>query len=350
MGEPLDRPLASFDELAADIARHQADACAPVARLLRARGVDPAAITRAEQIPAVPTDVFKLTRVAAHPAGDDEVVFRTSGTTVGARGAHPVRDSATYREGALRFGQHLLWPDQPAGLRVLLLMPPPGEAADSSLGFMCADFARHLGGGRWLLRDGAIDLDALRTEVDAAQAAGAPVLLLSTSFALVFLFDALAGATLALPPGSRVMQTGGYKGRTREVPAAELRAQAAATFSVDPRAIVSEYGMTELSSQAYEGSLRAQLGLTGGTPENVLVTPPWMRITPVDPATLAPVLPGEEGIARVVDLANIDSAVAIQTQDRVRAVAGGVTLLGRLPGAPPRGCSLAIEEVLGGGA
>lgn len=344
---PLDRPLASFDELACDIARFQARHCPPVARLLRARGVDPEQLRQASDIPAVPTDVFKLTRVAAHPAAADEVVFRTSGTTVGARGEAPLRTTTTYRAAALRFGKHMLAPDHPAALRVLVLGPPPAQAPDSSLGFMCALFAAAWGGGAWFLRGDQIEVAPLRRAVAEAREQGVPVLLLSTSFALVFLLDALRGEPLLLPPGSRVMQTGGYKGRTREVPAAELRAQAAAAFGLDERAVVSEYGMTELSSQAYEGSLRALLG-PGGPPPGVLVAPRWMRVTPVDPETLAPVAPGQEGIARITDLASIDGAVVLQTQDRVREVDGGFVMLGRLPGATPRGCSIAIDEVLGG--
>jgi hypothetical protein len=67
---------------------------------------------------------------------------------------------------------------------------------------------------------------------------------------------------------------------------------------------------------------------------------------PVDPATLEPVPSGEIGIARIIDLGNVDSAVAIQTQDRVRRVEGGIVLLGRAAGAPARGCSLSIEEFM----
>ena len=345
---PLDQPWSDFDELACALARHQAAHCPPVARLLRARGLDAASLTRADDIPAVPTDVFKLARVATHPPADDTVVFRTSGTTVGARGAHALRTSDTYRLGARLLGERMLVPDRPASLRALLLMPPPAEATDSSLGFMGADFARALAdGGQWFLPAGSLDLDGFTRAVDDARASGAPVLLLATSFALVFLLDALAGRALPLPPGSRVMQTGGTKGRTREVSASELRALVASCFALDPRCVVSEYGMTELGSQAYEGTLRAFLGLPGGTDADVLVTPPWLRLTPVDPVSLEPVAEGAEGIARLVDLANVDSAVAIQTQDRVVAAPGGVRLLGRLPGAPPRGCSLAIEEMLG---
>lgn len=351
--EALRAPISGelFDHLACDLARHQAASCAAVARLFRARKIDASKLETAAEIPAVPTDVFKLTRVATHAPSEDIAVFRTSGTTVGARGTHALRDTATYRAGALNFGERMLVPDRAANLRALLLMPPPEEAQDSSLGFMCADFARTLAdGGRWFLRENSLDVGGLRRSIEAAHLAQAPILLLSTSFALVYLLDALAGASLPLPRGSRVMQTGGYKGRTREVPAAELRAQLASTFALDPRAIVSEYGMTELSSQCYEATLRDLLGLEGGAPEGVLVAPPWMRVTPVDPETLTPLPRGEIGIARIVDLANVDSSVAIQTQDRIQEVPGGFLLLGRLPGATPRGCSLAVEEMMDGSA
>ena len=98
--------------------------------------------------------------------------------------------------------------------------------------------------------------------------------------------------------------------------------------------------MTELSSQLYEATLR------GGEP-GVYVEPPWVRAVPVDPQTLEPVADGQTGIARIVDLMNVDSAVAVLTADRVRRRGSGVELLGRAPGAPPRGCSLALEELLG---
>ncbi|MCS6901375.1 MAG: hypothetical protein RMJ98_17125 [Myxococcales bacterium] len=350
MDAPLDLPLPSFDALACDLARYQAASCPAIARLFRARGVDPATLRLASEIPAVPTEVFKMTRVAAHEPSQDAVVFRTSGTTAGARGNHHLRSTLTYRYGALRMGERMLIPDRPEGLRTLLLMSPTEEAPDSSLGFMAAAFAQAWAdGGQWFLRGGSLDVAGLKQAVAEAREARAPVLLLATSFALVYLLDALAGKALPLPPGSRVMQTGGYKGRSREVPADELRVLAASTLALDPRAVVSEYGMTELCSQAYEGTLRGLLGLDGATQEGVLATPPWMQITPVDPDTLRPVPPGHEGIARITDLANVDSAVVIQTQDRIRQVEGGFVLLGRLSGAPLRGCSLTVEEMLGGG-
>ena len=141
------------------------------------------------------------------------------------------------------------------------------------------------------------------------------------------------------------MQTGGYKGRTREVPADELRSALARTFEIDESSLVSEYGMTELSSQLYEGTLP---GSALESSRGIYVEPPWLRVTPVDPVTLVRVPEGEIGLARFIDLANVDSAVAILTRDLVRRRDGGIELLGRSPGAPPRGCSLAIEALLSG--
>lgn len=138
------------------------------------------------------------------------------------------------------------------------------------------------------------------------------------------------------------MLTGGFKGRSREVPEAELRASLERVFALEPSHVIGEYGMTELSSQLCEPRLVSPVdGPSTYRP------PAWLRVDAADPETLE-VLPRErEGIARIVDLANVDSAVAVQTQDRVRVHANGdVTLLGRLPGATPRGCSLAIEEIV----
>jgi hypothetical protein len=186
-------------------------------------------------------------------------------------------------------------------------------------------------------------VDALRERV-AALSPSATVAILATSFALVHLTDALGGDVLALPPGSRVMQTGGFKGRSREVAAEDLRKGVARAFALDERCIVSEYGMTELSSQLWEATLVDERARPG-----VYAEPPWVRVVPVDPETLAPVPDGSLGIARIEDLANVDSAFALLAQDRVRRVDGGVELLGRAPGAPPRGCSIALDEMLGGG-
>lgn len=322
-----------FDALAVDLARFQARHVPGYARLCAARGVDPERIRSAGEAPAVPTDAFKVATVFAFPADRASVTFRTSGTTVGARGAHPMRVTSTYDAAALAFGRVMLASGLEPPMPVLVLGPSPQEAPDSSLAHMCATFARAWGDGTWFLRDGTLDVEGLRRRV-AALDPRRPAVVLATSLALAHLVD-LATA-VPLPAGSRVMQTGGFKGRKREVDAAELCRSVASLFAVGERQVVSEYGMTELSSQFWERE------------PGVYVEPPWARVVPVHPESLAPVRDGDVGIARIEDLANVDSAFAVLAADRVRRVDGGFALLGRAHGAAPRGCSIAVDEMLGG--
>jgi hypothetical protein len=338
-------PTESFDSLAVDLVRHQAAYVPGYARLCAARGVDVDAIARASDAPAVPTDAFKLARVFAFDVRDAAVTFRTSGTTLGARGEHHYRDVGTYDAAALAFGRAMLARDLGDPPCVLVLGPSDLEVPDSSLAHMCALFARGLGRSdaperTFFVRRGELDVPGLRARI-AELSAGTPAIVLATSFALVHLLDALAGEVLPLPPGSRVMQTGGYKGKSREVDAGELRRGVSRAFAVGERAVVCEYGMTELSSQLWEGTL-----VDDGVGHGVYVEPPWVRVVPVDEGTLAPLPDGRIGIARIEDLANVDSAFAVLASDRVRRVAHGVELLGRAPNTAPRGCSIALDEML----
>ncbi len=336
-----------FDALAVDLGRYQAEHVAGYGRLVKARGVDPAAFASAADLPAVPTDAFKLTRVAAFDEPATKVVFRTSGTTIGARGSHAMRDVSTYDAAAVAFGRHWLARDLHARVPVVVLGPSPEEAPDSSLVHMCASFALAFGteaavDATFVIDDGVIDVSRFDERVAYALADEQPMLVLATSFALVHFLEGMDEIEFPLPAGSRVMQTGGFKGKSREVEPSVLRSEIARVFRVDRRAIVSEYGMTELSSQFYERTL-----FDADAPEGIYAEPPWARVVPVDPETLAPAREGEVGIAKIIDLMNVDSAVAVLTQDRVRRVDGGFELLGRAPGAPPRGCSIAIDEILG---
>jgi hypothetical protein len=202
--------------------------------------------------------------------------------------------------------------------------------------------------GRWLLAPGALDLEALRRGVERAQRLREPVLLLATSFALAWLLDALAGEQVALPPGSLVMQTGGFKGHARSLDDAALADALCGVLQLGRAQLIGEYGMTELSSQLYDGGFAQGFEGQSAEGQSVFVEPPWLRVTPVDPITLLPVADGEVGLARFTDLANVDSSLAILTQDQVRRVPAGIVLLGRRPGASLRGCSLAAEALATG--
>ena len=302
----------SFDALAQELASFQVRHIEPIGRL--PRGV------------ALPTDVFRLRRVAAHPESEDERCFFTSGTTQALAGKHPMRTTTTYRLAALTWARARLFSSLEA--RLVALVPSEQQAPHSSLTFMLARFAEELGGASWHFDGERLDVDGI---VRACRA-GEPLLVAGTSFAFVHLLDEV-DSRLSLPPESRVMHTGGFKGRSRSVEPGELRKRIAQLFDLAESSVIGEYGMTELSSQLYQGA---------GTG---YYAPPWVQVSAVDPETLAPV--AGEGLARIVDLANVDSAVAIQTSDVVRVMDdGAVELLGRAAGATPRGCSLALEHLL----
>lgn len=348
-----------FEELACALARFQAEYSPGYARLVERRG---SRLDCLAAIPAVPVDAFRLTRVCVHPESLDVARFRTSGTTNEVPGVHAFRDLETYRELSCLWGERALFSAWRGPKTVIALASSPGTPPTSSLGFMMRTFMERFDGraltpspegvpfdadsaARWLATSSGIDVEGLRRAAGTARKRNEPFVVLATSFALAGLLEALDGETLATPSRTLVMQTGGFKGRTREVPAERLRAQVARAFRTSEDAVVSEYGMTELSGQLYEGTLPG--GALAG-PRGVYLEPPWLRVVPVAPHTLEPVANGEVGIARFVDLSNVDSAVAVLTQDLVRRTERGIELLGRRKSAPPRGCSLPYEGLVTG--
>jgi hypothetical protein len=323
------------DSLIEELARWQAGRIEAYGRLAR-RGAWP---------PALPTDVFRYRRIAAHPADDDLRVFRSSGTTSSDRSLHAYRDLSLYDLAARAAARHMLFPDVER-IDLLILAPRESEAPDSSLDYMLARFAEWFGSSAtWVWRNGALDLEAMSEVLRDAEQSRTPLALLGTSFAFVHAEDGLGSASFDLPAGSRVMQTGGYKGRSREVDRDELLGAIAARYGVPSPFIINEFGATELSSQMYETTLRESMAGEPGARR--LWAPPWVRATPVDPESLEPLEGDAVGLLRIDDCANLDSVCCIQTADLARREGDGIVVLGRVRGATPRGCSLAADQALG---
>ncbi|MCA9580831.1 MAG: acyl-protein synthetase [Myxococcales bacterium] len=299
------------------------------------------------QPPAMPTDVFRFLRVAQHGPEEDLRRFETSGTTSGARGVHAFRDLDLYDRSARAAARLALFPsDERKDL--LLLVPPEQTLPNSSLSYMVARFVEWFGADcRWAMAPDALDHRAATDCLRRAEREERPLAILGTSFAFVHLDEAMEGA-VQLPPGSFIMQTGGFKGRSREISPTDMVALLGARFGLAPEDIATEYGMTELSSQLYASRWRGYPA-TLKTPAELWV-PPWVRTTIVDPETGRPCPDGTEGILRIDDMANLDSVACIQTSDRAVRVEDRIRLLGRAEGAVPRGCSLAIDQALGGKA
>ena len=328
----------AFDALAMRIHAAQRAANPILRRFWDASRGDPP--TAWHEIPPVPTAAFRDVAIAS---GTPEVVFRTSGTTRGGggRGEHHVLSIALYRTSArANYRRHLI--HGATHLRLLSLIPSPRTVPDSSLstmaGFMAAE--PEVTGAAWAFHpEDGVDIDAVRDLATAAD----PVLVVTTAFALVHLLDGLGGDRVSFPAGSRMMETGGFKGRVAEVDRATLYGRAEHALNIPRSRIVNEYGMTELLSQAFDGVAGAAPPL----PSRVHRFPPWVRTRALDPATLAPLPPGEPGLLAHFDLANAGSVCHILTEDFGQTTRdGGVRVFGRAKGATPRGCSLAAESLL----
>ncbi len=329
-------PPAPFDEVALAVHAWQ-HAHDPVLAAL-----SPQPARALSEIPAVPVDLFKAVAVGTVQPDAPHVAFRTSGTTTDARGVHRLHTSELYDHGALAWANHVL-PHRPRPTVALLL--DPATTPDSSLAHM----AHHLAEGApasFHAPRGSLDIDTLDAALRAAQS---PVFLPATAFAAADWLDALeTSATRARPQqGSMLMITGGFKGRREEVPEPELLRRAAA--ALPGVRVVLEYGMTELSSQGWAPDP------SPSRPTRYLL-PPWLQAVALDPATGAPRPPGTPGQLRLLDLANVDSTLAVDTLDHATvwpAQAGvasvAVEVHGRLPGAALRGCSLTVEEARAAG-
>jgi hypothetical protein len=337
-----------FESLALEIACFQAQANPGYARLAQASG---SRLNRVGELPAVPVQAFRYARVATYPPEFDLVRFVTSGTTGAQRGTHAMRRTDTYRAAAITWGRQALLPQGRRRAVVVALMP--AQAPSSSLGYMAQMFMDEFGptdepangffapSPGWLLTDQGVDVASLEAQLQRARRLNLPLLVLATALALSHLLDALGNTPLSVWPDTVIMPTGGFKGKARQLSAADLQARVAHAFGVDENRVVSEYGMTELSSQLYEGRRPgAQLQSEPGC----YLAPPWLHVCPVDPLTLEPVADGSSGVARFVDLANVDSAVCVVTEDVIARRGPGLELLGRLRAAPARGCSLSAEE------
>jgi hypothetical protein len=196
------------------------------------------------------------------------------------------------------------------------------------------------GDSRYYLDANGLQIDALCATLDAVQHSGEPFALLGASYSFVHLMDALQarGLTFHLPAGSRLLDTGGFKGQSREMAMDEFYNTLATTFGVPRSACINMYGMTELSTQFYDAGNAVLPALKSG--------PHWIRSRVLDPMSGQELPFGERGILAHTDLGNFNSVTTILTEDVGVAVDGGFLLLGRAQGAQAKGCSLAVDEFL----
>lgn len=332
----------SFEELALELFAYQYEHNMPYRCYCEQLGIKPSTTQSWQQIPPVPTLAFKFFDLTCQPTDIAKFVFTSSGTTHGhhARSKHYIFDERFYDAAAsVWFKEHML-PDD-AHLPFLILFPSHNELVNSSLAYMLDLLMHKFGseGSTHFVTGGKLFTDELINRLTHASQSGEPVFILGTSISICEFVEECQRRSIKfqLADGSRLMDTGGFKGRRKEIPKEELYGQYEQTLGIPLRNIINEYGMAELSSQFYDG-------VVGSVSERIFKPPPWVRSIVVDPVTLEEVCDGEIGVLRHYDLANVDSVMAIQTDDLARRHGDGFVLLGRASGAEARGCSLLAEE------
>lgn len=326
----------NFNELAMLLFRQQFNSNLAYKSICEARSLTPDVVRHWTQVPFVPTAAFKELELSCIPPEERTVVFHSSGTTnqKPSRHFHSAKSLKAYERSLWEwFRVNVIVHRQ--DYELVVLTPPPQHAPNSSLVHMFETVRQKLGAPGSVFTgildpDGAWALSFDKT-LAVLRSAQRPKLILGTAFSYVHLLDHLVERRirLQLPSASRVMETGGYKNRSRAMPKGELHTLIRKFLGIQDRDIFCEYGMSELSSQAYAKN-------AGGLFE----FPPWAMLQIISPETGTKVPCGETGLIRVFDLANEYSVAAIQTEDLGIRRGNGFELVGRATLAEPRGCSL----------
>ncbi|MBB6269597.1 phenylacetate-coenzyme A ligase PaaK-like adenylate-forming protein [Pedobacter cryoconitis] len=311
-----------FNEAALAIFKYQAEFCVPYHQFITNLNIKADQITRVADIPYLPISFFKSHTVVSNTE-KEEIIFSSSGTTGQIQSKHLVTDLKVYEDSFNKAFEQFYGKIEDTCL--LALLPSYLERDGSSLIYMIdalLNQSKHPDSGYFLHNH-----EELFNKLNTLKAAGQKTILIGVTYALL---DFLELYQLNFPELT-VMETGGMKGKRKEMVREELHEILTSGFGVD--VIHSEYGMTELLSQAYSSG------------NGVFDCPNWMKIVlrdTNDPLTL--LNSNQTGGINIIDLANINSCSFIATQDLGRLLPGGsFEVLGRFDNADIRGCNLLVQ-------
>ena len=306
-----------FENEALKLFRFQAERCAPYAEYIRLLGVNPSDIYRVEDIPMLPIELFKTHKVYCGE-NEPQMVFTSSATTGMTQSRHYVEDLALYERSFTEAFRQFYGNEKECSIYALL--PSYLEREGSSLVYMVDKLLSQCGGGGFYLHDYEKLLQDMAQDHN-------PKILLGVTYALLDLAENYSPQL----DNTVVMETGGMKGKRKELPKSELHKILCSAFGVER--IHSEYGMAELMSQAYSFG------------DGIFRAPKWMRVLVRDVNNpFARLLSGRRGGLDIIDLANRSSCAFIATQDMgVRFEDGSFRIEGRISQSDVRGCNLLVQ-------
>lgn len=318
------RAVVSFERTALEVYAFQYQSCEPYRRFCDSLKKNPDSVSSVNDIPFLPVEFFKTQNIYSS-SDEPQVTFTSSGTTGSTTSSHHVRSLHLYEESFLK-GFEFAY-GNPEEFTFLFLLPSYLERDGSSLVYMAEELRRRSAGehsGYYMN-----NYQELNEKLRLLKQEGTKnVVLLGVTYALLDLAEQFP---IDLS-GMIVMETGGMKGKRKEITREELHAVLKNAFNVN--AIHSEYGATELLSQAYSKG------------NGIFNAPPWMRVMireTNDPLSWAPT--GKTGGVSIIDLANIYSCSFLSTSDLGKVYPdGSFEILGRFDFSDTRGCNLLYTE------
>ncbi|MGD6843952.1 CoF synthetase [Bacillus infantis] len=341
----------AFGMLALKLFRYQYENNVFYKKFCQAQRKTPITVHTWEEIPPMPVQGFKDLTLTCEPPEEAEAVFMTSGTTnPDAKGENYHPDLSLWDLSMKDPFKKFVLPDQEK-IAIFVLSPSDEYNKNSSLSRYLTNAVFYYGNeySRFFHNGESLDFQGAAESLGRMAERGEPVLIMGATFAFVHFLDYMKemDQSLLLADGSRIFDTGGFKGQAREITPEEMTVLYERFFGIEKDMQINMYGMTELSSQNYDQTILSRhLGRQALTDKS---GPAWLKTRILHPGTLEPVKEGEAGVLAHYDLANWNSCLAVLTEDLGVKTGYGFKLLGRVKGSEARGCSIAADQLLSRG-
>ena len=339
---------AIYNELALKLFQYQFKHNKAYKKFCQARKRTPLTVKRWIDIPPMPIQGYKKLTLSCEPIEEVEAVFMTSGTTnPEEKGKNHHHDLTVWDASMKGPFKRFVMPDYEK-MTIFVLSPAEDLNQNSSLSRYLSNAVSYFGTGHseFFFNEEGLNFERLVSQLKKCEEKREPVMLMGASFAYVHILDYLKERRIQfrLPEKSRIFDTGGFKGQSREVDMKQLYTEFQTYFQIGRDKCINMYGMTELSSQIYDQTI-----LSSYLYPSVLhdkAAGPWIKTVILNTETLEPVQEGEKGVIAHYDLANWNSCLALLTEDLGYQTENGFVLLGRIKDSEARGCSIAVDQLI----
>ncbi|MCY8232495.1 CoF synthetase [Priestia endophytica] len=339
---------ATYNELALKLFQYQFKHNKAYKKFCQVRKRTPLTVKKWIDIPPMPIQGYKELTLSCEPIEEAEAVFMTSGTTNPEAKGKNYHPDLTIWDASMKgpFKQFVM-PDYEK-MTIFILSPAEDLNQNSSLSRYLSNAVSYFGteNSEFFFSEEGLNFERLVSQLKRCEEKREPVMLMGASFAYVHILDYLKEKQIQfqLPEKSRIFDTGGFKGQSREVDMEQLYTEFQTYFQIGRDKCINMYGMTELSSQIYNQTI-----LSSYLNRSVIhdkAAAPWIKTVILNTETLEPVQQGEKGVIAHYDLANWNSCLALLTEDLGYQTKNGFVLLGRIKDSEARGCSIAVDQLI----